>query len=149
MRHPSDSKPQTKAERKIIEKASEALRCHLSTQTMRFRDGQVQIDGYSLRARVLCEAFSHQGVPVGGQLRKPLADALKLLFVEKQLKGRWRKVLAFADKEAARPFQKASWRAGALRSLGIKVVVVKLTPRDRARLVRAQRTQTMVNPRRT
>jgi len=87
MRHPSDSKPQTKAERKIIEKASEALRCHLSTQTMRFRDGQVQIDGYSLRARVLCEAFSHQGVPVGGQLRKPLADALKLLFVEKQLKG--------------------------------------------------------------
>lgn len=138
MRHLSDSEPQTKAERKIIELASKRLRCHLVSETVGLDPrSQPQVDGVSRRARVLCGAFSHQGASKGGQLRKPLADALKLLYVEKQLKGRWRKVLAFADEEAALPFRKGSWRAHALQSLGVSVIVVKIPRSTRAGLVRA------------
>lgn len=145
-RHPSDSTPQQRAEPVIVHEAGRKLGCTLRKERIAMKEGPpLEVDGYSESARVLCEAFAHLGKPQGGQLQKPLADALKLLLAERLLGGKWSKVLAFADEEAARSFTKGSWRGRALEAVGVRVVVVSLSRADRVRLRKAQKRQRMTN----
>src|SRR5438034_9795404 len=86
----------------------------------------VQVDGWSEKHRILCECYAHQGSLKGGQPDKPMSDAMKLLLAEEMLGGEWRKIILFADEKAADSIQQGTWRAVALKQLGIEVSVFHL-----------------------
>ena len=86
----------------------------------------IQVDGVSQDPLVLCEAYARHGALKGSQPDKVMADALKLLYVEKLLAVPVRKIVLFADEAAAKCFRGRSWAASAFKSLGIEVHVVNL-----------------------
>lgn len=92
----------------------------------------VELDGLALGDRpALCEAWAHLGRPRPAQKNKVLADALKLIWVEREcFPDGADKFLLFGDHDAARHFLEGSWASGALNRLGLKV---KVYPFDEAR----------------
>jgi hypothetical protein len=144
--HPSDSTPQKDAEAEMRIFLQKKFGCDLNPETIRNTVGDsLEIDGYSKQARILCEIYAHIGSLKGSQPDKPLADAVKMLLAEKWLGGNWRKVFAFADATSARSFQSGSWRADAMKHLGIEIIVVQLNANSADSITKAQRKQKMTN----
>jgi hypothetical protein len=145
-KHPSNSEPQKKAELEMRIILQKELGCNLKAETIRSSTGEsMEVDGYSKPARVLCEIYAHFGRLKGSQPDKPLVDAIKMTLAEKWLGGSWRKIIAFADVRAASSFQNGSWRANAMRLLGIEIKVVSLKIRSAKSVTKAQHRQNMGN----
>jgi hypothetical protein len=104
-------------------------------------DSRVELDGVSETPLVLCEACAHHGSLKAGQTRKIVADAFKLVYVEKLLNRPARKILLLADNEAAAPLTGRSWVAAAFRTLGIEVHVASLATELQERVRVAQQRQ--------
>ena len=102
--HPSDSSEQRKAEVAIIAGLSRELGVSLQKIELDLTTCAIQIDGYSENSPIMCEAWAHRGKPRGGQPRKVLTDAFKLLFADTVLGKIHRKILVFADEAARKPF---------------------------------------------
>jgi methylmalonyl-CoA mutase cobalamin-binding subunit len=86
--------------------------------------------------------MAHQGPPKSAQKAKVMADAFKLVWVERRLfPGGARKIVALADPSAAGHFTDRTWMAAALRDLGIEVLVVELPTDIRAGIRAAQARQ--------
>jgi len=145
-RHPSDSTEQLKAEAELIRKLNQRFNWNLSNHTVA-PDGRspLQLDGYSSTDRVICEAYAHIGKIIGAQYQKVLTDTLKLAYAEKLLCGKWRKVLLFADNEAARIFRSGTWYADVIREYGVEIEIVPLDTESRQAVVEAQKRQAMTN----
>jgi hypothetical protein len=63
----------------------------------------VTVDVYYESPPVLGEIWVHQGPPKAAQKAKVIADALKLLWLDRtEFQGRARKILALTDEAAAR-----------------------------------------------
>jgi hypothetical protein len=145
-KHPSNSEVQKRAEAEMRVILQKELGCLLKPETIRSSTGEsMEIDGYSKPARVLCEIYAHVGHLKGSQPDKPLADAIKMALAEKWLGGSWRKVFAFADPRAASSFQIGSWRAEAMKQLGVEIIVVSLKIRSVKSVTKAQHRQNMGN----
>ncbi len=145
-RHASDSTEQLEAGNELIAKLNEKRSWNLIDQTLQFKQRScLQIDGYSSSDRVLCEAYAHIGKIIGAQYQKVLTDAFKLSYADKLLGGGWKKVLLFADEEAARIFQSGTWYADIIREHSIEVEVVALSPASHQAVVNAQKRQAMTN----
>lgn len=139
---PGHSTEQQDAEAAMLALLSEAEGVVLAPRRLHLKDGSyADVDGVSDSPPILVEAWAHQGPPIGGQRNKVLADALKLAHVASELGRGHRKVLCMADEEAARRFCGGSWFAGALRRLGVEVVVVRLDAATRAGIRAAQARQ--------
>jgi hypothetical protein len=67
-----------------------------------------------------------------------MKDAARLLVAGTLSDRPTRKLLAFADADAARPFQGRSWMGEALRLMGIEVIVVDIPDEIRAGVRAAQ-----------
>ncbi|MDP3983876.1 MAG: hypothetical protein Q8Q52_02570, partial [Acidimicrobiia bacterium] len=103
---------------------------------------RAEVDGFSASPPVLVEVWAHIGVPKSAQKHKVLADALKLVWIDRRyLASRSRKVILFADAAAAAHFQGRSWMAAALRDLGIELLVEELPQETRQRVLAAQQRQ--------
>jgi len=139
---PGDSLEQQEAEDLTIGLLGENLGVTLSKKRFELpAGGWLEIDGYCESPRILCEAWAHQGKPKPAQKNKVMADALKLLYVSSLESGPARRILAFADKNAASHFQGRSWMAQALRAHGIEIHVVTLPGETRERIRTAQERQ--------
>ncbi len=140
---PGDSAEQRAAERLIVAAVAEALAVSLTPRRFALQPRSwVTVDGASDDPAVLVEAWAHQGPPKAAQKAKVIADALKLLWLDRtQFAGRARKILALADAAAAAHFQGRAWIAAALRDLDIEVRVVTLPETVRAALRQAQQRQ--------
>lgn len=146
-RHVSDSLEQREAEAAVLELLNKERGYSLAGNALSVGDGAVvRVDGIDRGRRVLCEVYSRIGRLKGAQPHKVASDMLKLALAERELGGKWLKLICFADSEAARCVRGKSWLAVAARRMGFEVVVVTLPSSIRERLLSAQRRQVMVNP---
>lgn len=141
---PSDSAEQREAEDWLIARLEAEL--HVSLQ----RHGApssavtgVELDGFVLsEPPILCEAWAHVGRPKPAQKNKVLADALKLVWVEREcFPDGADKYLLFGDQTAARHFTDRAWASRALAALRIVVRVYEFDEDRRRRLLEAQHRQ--------
>ena len=74
-----------------------------------------EVDGYSEEPPVLVEAWAHQGPPKPAQKAKVIADALRLVWIERAFMPGARKILLFSDAAAGRHFiEGKTWAASAI-----------------------------------
>jgi len=126
----------------MIDLLAQELGCKLAKRKFDLPNGRrLEIDAGSRKPPVVCEAWAHQGPPKSAQKNKVMADALKLVYVASILDSRTRKILLFADQEAARPFRGGTWMAEALAALKVEVRVVPLPEEIRTRIRKAQERQ--------
>ncbi|MBL7496124.1 hypothetical protein I6A84_01210 [Frankia sp. CNm7] len=137
-----DSKVQRDAETEAVALLSAKVGVPLAPTHVVLADGSwVEIDAANLDERVIAEVWAHQGPPKGAQRNKVLTDALKLVYVEAERGGQWRKILCFTDEQARDAFTRRSWYAGALRHYGIELEVIELPAQTRAAIREAQKRQ--------
>lgn len=139
-----DSSEQLEVEKWLLDAFSRELGVTL-TQNKKWKlggGGQIELDGFCESLLILCEAWAHIGSPKGGQPKKVMTDALKLLFANDAfVEGKGELVLLFADRDAAKRFQGTSWMAQCLRKYNIKVKVIELPPELKAKVLKAQQRQ--------
>ena len=141
---PGDSAEQSEAEDWLIARLEAEL--HVSLQRHGAPSASVagvELDGFALSSTpVLCEAWAHIGTPKPAQKNKVLADALKLVWVEKEcFPNGAEKYLLFGDQTAARHFTDRAWASRALAALRVVVRVYEFDEPRRGRLLDAQHRQ--------
>src|SRR5205823_2626358 len=135
---PGDSLEQREAETVMIGLLSATIGVALRPMRIQLPEGgRLELDGYSAEPEVACEAWAHQGEAKSAQKDKVTKDVLKLMFVRSLLKGAPRLILLFSDEAAAKFLRGKSWRAQALRSLGIEIHIVELPSSVRSKVVAA------------
>ncbi len=137
-----DSTEQRHAEEYLIARLGESLGAALRKTKFKLPGGEwLEVDGACDTPMILCEAWAHQGPPKPAQKNKVLADALKLLYVERLRSVAARKILLFGDKVAARRFQGENWMARAIESFGIEIQIIGLPLEMCNAIERAQKRQ--------
>jgi hypothetical protein len=136
-----DSAEQREAENAIIRALSLKLKVNLLPKRIELKPaGWLMVDGFCEDPLIACEAWAHIGPPKAAQLAKVMKDALKLLYVKKLL-GPTRLILAFADRDAARPFQTNSWVSKCLSEHDIEIAVLSIPTVMQMRIIQAQKRQ--------
>ena len=136
--HAGDSGVQSDAEPLMIAAVAQAIGVPLAKQRITFDNGSwCEVDGVSADGNVLVEAFAHQGKMIGGQLRKVSEDHSSSS-PSRRGSPVSVSIIAFADDVAARSFMGKSWKAEALRTWGVEVLVVELDSEVRAGIQSAQ-----------
>ncbi len=138
-----DSAEQRAAERVLIETLGADLGVVFGKSRRRTAEGATaELDGVCEEPPILVEAWAHQGPPRSAQKHKVMTDTLKLVWAESVFfPAGARKILAFADEEAAAHFRRGSWMAAAIAHFGIEVRVVPLPDEQRAQIRTAQERQ--------
>ena len=137
-----DSREQQEAEGFLVAALSNRAGVELRRRDFEDPEGEwLEVDGYCDSPLILCEAWAHLGRPKSAQKNKVMADAFKLLYLERLISKPAQKVLLFADEAAARHFRGRSWMARALKAYGIEVQVVELPEEIRAAVRKAQQRQ--------
>jgi hypothetical protein len=138
----SHSREQQACEPLIIAAVGRSVGCVLSKQRIPLSSGgHLEIDACSTDRAILCEAWAHQGPPKPAQKAKVMTDAAKLFLAGQILGGRPRKILAFADRQAASVFQGKGWMAEGVCAMGIEIQVTTLPEEIRATIRAAQARQ--------
>jgi len=141
-KHPGDSSEQQEVEEWLVAALSKKLGITLSKKRWPLDEGSwIEIDGYSQYPQVLCEAWAHIGVPKPAQKNKVMTDAFKLLFINRLVEGGTKKILLFADHEAAAHFQGKSWMAQCLKYFDIIIEIIDLPPDLKTQVLKAQQRQ--------
>lgn len=141
----SDSTPQLEAEVEMLElyAQKENLR-DFGPKKMIFDGCSVEIDGYSREAEIACEIFAHIGELKPGQVRKIALDALKLIYLERKLGKKIKKILIFADNDICKYLQVGGgiptkkWLANCLEEFGIETWVAPLKESTKKRIKEQQ-----------
>lgn len=144
--HPSDSAAQRDAEGHVLAALSAQLGVGLAQERIALPGGgAVVVDGVDPDRSVFVEVYSRIGELKAAQKAKTATDILKLITLRRQY-SEARLVLAFASEEAARAVRGRTWRAFAVETWGVEVVVVDVPAEVRQRVLDAQAGQVMVNP---
>lgn len=139
---PGDSAEQREAETVMIALLSQRIGVELAPEHLQLPEGgRLQLDGFSREPCVLCEAWAHLGEAKAAQKDKVTKDVLKLMYARSLLNTEARSILLFSDETAAKFLRGKSWRAQAMRSLGVEVYVVDLPANLRAKVLAAQSRQ--------
>ena len=147
--HPSDSIEQQKAEKKVLSLINKKYKLKLVSKKVVVDGTSFQLDGYSENPPVLCEIYSHIGKLKPAQKNKINKDILKMLLIEKMHEmpdqvrhdnnGKFRKIIAFSDEEAAKSFVGGvSWYSKIKDYFGIEIIVVNLSRSLKELLLKAQ-----------
>ncbi len=99
----------------------------------------LQSDAIDLGRRVLVEVYPHIGRINGAQSQKVRSDLLRFLFTEEKLGGEWRKVLCFADNEAAQIVNGESWFGKAASEIAAEVYIIPLPKKLKQKVLAAQK----------
>jgi hypothetical protein len=144
--HLSNSAIQQSAEIELLQILSQKLGCRLVPHNIRLnKKSAIQIDGFSLTGRILCEVYAHVGILRGSQPDKVAADILKLNLAANRLGGQWRKILLFADEAACKQVKGSSWLAEACKDGRVEIEVAETSATTREKIAVTQRRQKMVN----
>jgi hypothetical protein len=139
---PGDSLEQREAETAMVRLLSERIGIDLKPEPIQLPEGGwLQLDGFSVSPRVACEAWAHQGEAKSAQKDKVTKDILKLMFIRAVTQTETRLILLFSDEAAAKFLRGRSWRAQAMRSLGIEIQVVDVPTDVRDKIIAAQKRQ--------
>jgi len=139
---PGDSLEQQDAEGLTIGLLGENLGVTLSKKRFELpAGGWLEIDGYCESPRILCEAWAHVGRTKSAQKFKVMSDAMKLLYAASLGPHSEKRIIVFADEEAASHFIGRSWMAQALKAHGIEIQVVSLPEEIREKIRKAQERQ--------
>jgi hypothetical protein len=137
--HPSDSLLQQQTETILVKWVAATISVPLAKKRLKLPDGSVvEIDGFNAEQKVVCEAFAHLGKLKAGQHRKLGNDILKLVFLERKLGPRCRKILVVADEDVRAALKGSSWHAAAVREFGVEVLHGPLEAGHVAEIVAAQ-----------
>lgn len=140
--HPSDSLAQRDAEVDIVAALSANLGVPLAkTSIPTGNGGRVELDGAAADNSILVEAYAHQGGLRGGQPKKLATDALKLMWIGRQI-GATRLILAVADEKVEAYLRRPkAWLTQALIDLKVEVVRVDLDDATASAIRTAQTVQ--------
>jgi len=137
-----DSSEQREAETWLVDCLSKKLGVTLTKRKIPIDGGSwIELDGFCESPLVLCEAWAHIGPPKSAQKNKMMADAFKLLFANALVKGDGKRILLFADREAAAHFQGKSWMAQCLNKHNIIVEIIELPLERKTGILKAQKRQ--------
>jgi hypothetical protein len=139
---PGDSSEQREAENMLLSKLSNELGITLTKKKLGLDRGSwIEIDGFCESPLILCEAWAHIGSPKPAQKNKVMTDAFKLLFASTLIKSNGKRILLFADRDAAAHFQGKSWMAQCLKEYNIEVRIIELPEELKAKVMKAQERQ--------
>lgn len=142
----SDSNEQQSAEYHILSKLN--IEDSLALESKRIAlpsGGAVQLDGYDVENKVVCEIYARIGKLKGSQPDKLASDFMKMLLVEKELECEFRKIFCFASEEARGYLDGNTWLGLAARQFDIEVRCFELPEMIRDNILAAQCRQKMVN----
>lgn len=108
--------------------------------------GGLKPDAIDWNKRVIVEVYARVGRLKGAQPSKVKGDILKLLFIERLLGGRWKKIICLGDNAAANTLKGKSWVCAAAKEFGISVEVAPHSRKTMRAVLAAQLRQRMVNP---
>lgn len=141
-RHPSDSSEQQLAHKEILSLLNEKYQFNLESKKVLINDTLFQIDGYSENPPILCEIYSRIGRMKVAQHNKIGKDILKMLLIEKMQNKTFRKIIAFADEEAAKSFSGGeSWYSKLKDNFNIEILVIDISTELKESLLSAQKRQ--------
>lgn len=141
-KHPSDSSEQQLAHKEILRLINENHNLKLASQKVLLDNTLFQVDGHSVDPPILCEIYSRIGQMKVAQHNKISKDILKMLLIEKLSGKKFRKIIAFADEEAAQPFLDGeSWYSKLRDNFGIEIIVIQIPEELRNKILDAQKRQ--------
>lgn len=141
-RHPSDSSEQQLAHKEILSLLNEKHHLNLGSRKVLINDTLFQVDGYSEAPPILCEIYSRIGKMKVAQHNKIGKDILKMLLIEKMQNKIFRKIIAFADEEAASSFSGGeSWYSKLKDYFNIEIIIVEIPSQLKESLINAQKRQ--------
>jgi hypothetical protein len=141
-RNPSDSSEQQQAHKEILELLNKTQKLNLVSRKLLIGDTLFQSDGYSDEPPILCEIYSRIGEMKVAQFNKIGKDILKMLLIEKMQNKIFRKLIVFADEEAARSFTSGeSWYSKVKDYFDIEIIVIDIPNELRESLIAAQKRQ--------
>src|SRR5574338_787939 len=125
--HPSDSTEQQLAHKEILSLLNAKYQLTLESRKVLINDTLFQVDGYSENPPILCEIYSRIGKMKVAQTNKIGKDILKMLLIEKMQNKTFRKIIAFADEEAAKSFSGGeSWYSKLKDHFNIEILVIDI-----------------------
>ena len=137
--HPSDSSEQQLAHKEILSLLNAKYNLNLESRKVLINDTLFQVDGYSENPPILCEIYSRIGKMKVAQLNKIGKDILKMLLIEKMQNKTFRKIMAFADDEAASCFLGGeSWYSKLKDNFNIEIQVIQIPQELKQTLLNAQ-----------
>ena len=144
--NPSNSSVQLQAEVEMLQEIGKKIDCVLTKEPIQVDNHMpLEVDGVSKSEYILCEAYAHIGKLKGAQHQKVITDAMKMLYAERLLGGKWRKILLFADDTTAKSFESGTWYAEAIKEFEIEIRIVTLKDETRYKILEAQKRQVMQN----
>jgi len=144
--HVSDSQAQREAEAMKLLELSQVLKLDIARKDDRVSElNGLEPDAIDWTERVLVEVYARIGKLKGAQPHKVKGDILKLVYLERMLGGKWRKILCFADQSAANTAVGKSWVSLAAKEFGVEVIVQPLPAVIAQKVEAAQLRQRMVN----
>jgi hypothetical protein len=145
--HVSDAQAQRDAETHMLSSLARRLKLDIVRKDERIGELRgLKPDAIDWKKRVIVEVYARLGKLKGAQPRKVQGDILKLIYHERMLGGKWRKILCFADETAANTVVGKSWGSFAAKEFGVEVMVEHLPTASEKRVRAAQHDQRMVNP---
>ena len=135
-----DSQEQREAEQELFHRLERKLNVQLerNKELGVDRGATVNVDAFCKKPKIFCEIFAHLGKLKGGQVKKVMTDAMKLLYVSR-CHGGGKRILVFANKAAALPFRKrGKWMAECLRANKIQVLPLRLSMARQRKVEAAQ-----------
>ena len=140
--HPSDSSEQQQAHKEILAVINEKYNLKLEDRKVLIDNILFQVDGYSEEPPILCEIYSRIGKMRVSQTNKVVKDILKMLLIEKMQNKKFRKIIAFADEEAARFFTGGeSWYSKIKENFDIEILVIEIHGELKESILAAQKRQ--------
>lgn len=141
-KNPSDSTEQQLAHKEILSLLNAKYQLKLESRKVLINDTLFQVDGYSENPPILCEIYSRIGKMKVAQHNKIGKDILKMLLIEKMQNKTFRKIIAFADEEAASSFSGGeSWYSKLKDHFNIEILVIDIPSKLKESLLIAQKRQ--------
>jgi hypothetical protein len=141
-KHPSDSTEQQLAHREILLLINQLFNLNLVSKKLLLENTLFQVDGYSEDPAILCEIYSRIGPMKVAQHNKISKDILKMLLIEKMSGKQYRKIITFADEDAAQPFlDSESWYSQLKEQFNIEILIIKISEELKNNLLEAQKRQ--------
>lgn len=140
--HPSDSTEQQFAHKEILALLNAKYQLNLESRKVLINDTLFQVDGFSENPPILCEIYSRIGRMKVAQTNKIGKDILKMLLIEKMQNKTFRKIIAFADEEAAKSFSGGeSWYSKLKANFNIEILVIDISAQLKESLLISQKRQ--------
>lgn len=141
--HKSHSLVQIKEEDLIFQELCRLFECNFDKKPRIFlgEKSYIEPDFYSEDKKIVGEIYTHQGKLLEANCNKISSDCAKMMLLEMKLNCDVRKIFVINDENIKKYLAGNAWRAELIRSFGIEVLYIEITPERREALIQAQKLQ--------